>query len=113
MGKDNFRGDKESNVSLYPNINKMREYRITKGSLWYHVYRKKELEDWTMRMERLQRDAYTLNKDFARTFYHLDDAVSALTVAKCRWDKDKTGLNSSIEKKESTKKSEKTYWGEL
>jgi hypothetical protein len=29
-------------------------------------------------MERLQRNSYTLYKDFARTFYKLDDAIGAL-----------------------------------
>lgn len=92
--------------------NKMgkREYKITKSNLGYNVYRKKELEDWTIRLERLQRDNYTLHREFARTFYHLDDAVSNLTLARIQWEK--IGLNSSIEKKESEKKSEKTSWSE-
>lgn len=62
----------------------MREYKITRGNLGYHVYRKKE-ENWLMRLEWLQRDSYTLNKSFARTFYHLSDAESALIIAKAKW----------------------------
>lgn len=89
-----------------------REYKITKSDLWYHVYRTKE-EGWIMRLEWLQRNSYTLRRDFARTFYHLDDAISALSIARCRWDKDTIDSNSSTEKKESEEKSEKTYWGEL
>ena len=84
----------------------MREYKITKSNLGYNVYREKE---W--RIEWLQKNSYTLNRDFARTFYHLDDAISNLTLAKFQWEKIK--LDSLTEKKESEKKSEKTYWGEL
>lgn len=64
-----------------------REYKITKSDLGYNVYRKKE-EGWIISMERLQRDTYTLNRDFARTFYNLDDAISALTIAKAKWEKE-------------------------
>ena len=87
-----------------------REYKITKSDLWYHVYRTKE-EGWIMRLEWLQRNSYTLRRDFARTFYHLDDAISNLQIAKAKWEK--IELDSSTEKKESEEKSEKTYWGEL
>lgn len=89
----------------------MREYKITKGNLGYHVYRRKE-EGWKIiRLEWLQNNSYTLNKDFAKTFYHLEDALSALTIAKAKeW---KIELDSSIEKRESEKKQEKTSWSEL
>lgn len=65
----------------------MREYKITKGNLGYHVYRKKEI--WKIiRLEWLQRNSYTIHKQFARTFYHLSDAISALVIerAKCQTD---------------------------
>lgn len=92
------------------------EYKITKSSLWYKIYRKKE-EDWIMKMEWLQRNSYTLNIENARTFYTVNDAMSALVIAKTQWDK------RSLEKKQtpitSTKKSglegkrEKKSWSEL
>ncbi len=88
-----------------------REYKITKGNMGYHVYRKQELESWLMKLERLQRDTYTLNKDFARTFYHLDDAISASQIAKAKWEKE-TPI-TSIKKSESEGRREKTSWSEL
>ena len=65
----------------------MREYFITKSDLWYLVFRKKtennlETKEW------LQNNSYTLNKKFARVFYHLNDATSALVIARRRWDTD-------------------------
>ena len=88
----------------------MRDYKITKSDLWYNVYRKKE-EDWMIRMEWLQRDSYTLNRDYARTFYHLEDAISGLTIARCReW---KEIPITSIRKSESEETREKTSWSEL
>lgn len=87
-----------------------REYKITKSDLGYHVYRRKE-ENWMIRLEWLQRDHYTLNRDFARTFYHLDDAISNLQIARAKWDT--IGQKSQQEKKESKAKSEKTSWSEL
>ena len=35
-------------------------------------------------MERLQRNSYTTNRDFARTFYTLNDAMGALVIAKSK-----------------------------
>ena len=63
------------------------EYKITKCNLWYNVFREKE-EEWIVKLERLQRDTYTLNREFAKVFYHLQDAESALTIAKFRWRKE-------------------------
>ena len=87
-----------------------REYKITKSNLGYNVYRKKE-EGWIISMERLQRDTYTLNRDFARTFYHLDDAISALTIAKAKWEKETS--TTPTKKSESEGVREKTSWSEL
>ena len=87
----------------------MREYKIAKSDLWYQIYRKKE-EGWIMSMERLQRDSYTLRREFARTFYHLSDATSALVIAKAKWEKTPT---TSIKKSESEEKREKRSWSEL
>ena len=89
-----------------------REYKITKSDLGYHVYRKKE-ENWMINLERLQRNTYTLNKDFARTFYHLDDAISALQIAKAREWKEKETPITSTKKSESEEVREKTSWSEL
>ena len=63
------------------------KYKITKCSLWYNVFREKE-EDWITTTQRLQRDTYTLNRQYAKIFYHLQDAESALTIAKFRWRKE-------------------------
>ena len=70
-----------------------------------------------MKMEWLQRNGYTINIENARTFYTVNDAMSALVLAKTKWDK------RSLEKKQtpitSTKKSgfegkrEKKSWSEL
>lgn len=88
-----------------------REYKITKGNMWYHIYRKKEEKDWKIiRMEWLQNNSYTLNRDFAKTFYHLNDATSALVIARTKWDAIDT---TSIKKSESEEPKEKTSWSEL
>lgn len=86
------------------------EYKITRCNLWYNVYRKQE-EDWLIRLEWLQRDTYTLNKDFARTFYHLDDAISALIKARIIWKKETS--TTSEEKSGSEGGKEKTSWSEF
>ncbi len=88
----------------------MREYKITKSDLWYHVYRIKE-EDWIIKMERLQRNSYTLYKDFARTFYKLDDAIGALVGERIKWKKETP--TTSTKKSESGENKEKTSWSEL
>ena len=62
----------------------MREYKITKSDLWYNVFREKE-EDWYKTKEYLQNNTYTHNKQFAKTFYHLDDAKGALVIARNKW----------------------------
>ena len=64
-----------------------RYYYIIKCDLGYQIYRIKDNENWTTNMERLQRNSYTLNKDHARVFYHLDDATANLALAKTKWDK--------------------------
>jgi len=63
----------------------MREYFITKSDLWYHVFRKKT-ENGLETVEWLQNNSYTLNRNFAKTFYHLDDAKGALVLARRKWD---------------------------
>ena len=72
----------------------MWEYKITKSDLGYNVYRIKE-EDWIISLEWLQKDTYTLNRNFARTFYHLNDATSALVIARKRWEIEETSKEKS------------------
>lgn len=87
-----------------------REYKITKSGLWYNVYRTRD-NDGIGETERLQRDSYTLNRNHARTFYHLSDAESALIIARVRWEKETP--TTSIKKSESEGHREKTSWSEL
>ena len=87
-----------------------REYKIVKSDLWYNVYRQKE-ENWIKMIEWLQKDSYTLNRWFARTFYHLNDATSALVISKARWEKETSTI--STEKSECEERKEKTSWSEL
>lgn len=84
----------------------MREYKITKSDLWYQVYR----ENWEIR-ERLQRESYTSNRNFARIFYHLDNAISALQIAKAKWRKEIS--TTSTKKSGSEEIREKISWSEL
>ena len=88
----------------------MREYKIANSSLGYKIYRKKE-EDGIMRMEWLHKDWYCLNIEDARIFYSINDAMSALVIAKVRWKKETP--TTSIKKSESEEKREKKSWDEL
>lgn len=67
----------------------MREYKIFKTQLGYSIYRKKE--EWKLlTVEFLNwHKERTPNKTIAKTFYHEEDAVSALTILKHRdeWKK--------------------------
>lgn len=79
-------GENEREIAVYTVTKiKMREYFITKSDLWYHVFRKKTENDLET-VEWLQKDTYTLNRKFARVFYHLDDAKGALVIARMKWD---------------------------
>lgn len=89
----------------------MWEYKITKSDLWYQIYRISTDETWIVIMERLQRNSYTLNRDYARTFYHREDAESALILAKVK-DRWRTPTTST-KKSESEEKREKKSWSEL
>lgn len=85
-----------------------RDYKITKSPLWFNVYRERE-EDWLQIMEWLQNWTYTLNRNHAKTFYHISDAESALIIARCnQWKTDTT----SKEIKSETK-AEKQSWSEF
>ena len=62
----------------------MWEYRIAKSDLGWNIYKKKE-ENWIMQMWFLDWQwKWTLRKDFARTFYHRDDAEGVLWVVKIK-----------------------------
>ena len=87
-----------------------REYKITKSGLWYNVYRVRNNEGIEEK-QRLQKTTYTLNRSHARIFYHLDDAISALQIAKAIWKKGTP--TTSIKKSESEEVREKTSWSEL
>ena len=68
--------------SLVLNLNKMWEYKITKSWLWYNIYKKKEI-DWLLYVYFLgKEDERRLWKQYARTFYHKEDAMSHLTLAR-------------------------------
>lgn len=62
-----------------------REYKITKSNLGFNVFR--ELK-WGGIKERLQKDSYNLNQEYAKIFYSLDDATSALMIARAKWKKE-------------------------
>lgn len=87
-----------------------REYKITKAGLWYNVYRVRYYEGIEEK-EWLQKTTYTLNRSHARIFYHLDDAISALQIAKAIWKKETP--TTSTKKSESEEAREKTSWSEL
>lgn len=91
--------------------NKMREYKITKWDLGYLVYRTKTEND-LQTVEWLQKDTYTLNKNFARTFYHLDDAISNLIIARRKWD-DIKETSEEISESIPERHIEKQLWSEL
>ena len=86
------------------------EYKITKSDLGYNIYRIKE-ENWIINMEWLQRDTYTLNRDYARTFYTITDAMSNLVIARSKWKRETP--TTSIKKSESEDIREKRSWSEL
>ena len=65
----------------------MREYRIYKTWLWYAIYRKKH--EWKILMLQFLNGDNTrsTNKTTAKTFYHEEDAVSALVLMKHKDEK--------------------------
>ena len=62
----------------------MREYKIFKTDLLFWIYKKLE-KDGRISLWFLGWDGKrVLRKDFARTFYHREDAASALTLMKIK-----------------------------
>lgn len=88
----------------------MREYNITKSDLGYHICRVKE-ENWIEMKEWLQNNAWSKNAEFAKTFYHLSDATSALVLARIRWRKETPTTSARKSELEGIK--EKKSWSEL
>ena len=66
----------------------MWEYKIIKSDLGFNIYRKKEengmISVWFLNWN----GKWTLNKSYAKTFYHKEDALSALTLMKVKDGKD-------------------------
>lgn len=62
----------------------MWEYRIIKSDLGYNIYRKRE-KDWMISVWFLNWNMRrTLNRNYAKTFYHREDALSALVIMKTK-----------------------------
>ena len=89
----------------------MWEYKITKSDLWYQIYRISTDETGIVIMERLQRNSYTSNRDYARTFYTLNDAMGALVIARSKWKKETP--TTSTKKSGLEEEKEKRSWSEL
>lgn len=85
----------------------MWEYKIVNSTLGYNIYRKRQLEWKMFNMEWLGANLkWIKDREFAKTFYHRDDAVSALVVIRKRkWEL----TEWEIEQKE---KVEKQCWSE-
>jgi len=61
----------------------MWEYRIIPSDLWFSIYRKRKLENWLINVEYLNGYwSWVISRGSARTFYNLDDAVSALVIVR-------------------------------
>lgn len=85
------------------------DYKIVKSDLGYNICRVNK-EDWLHRKEWLQDWTYTFNRDYAKTFFHEDDARSALVVARTKWRKTPT---TSTKKSGYEGKRERTSWSEF
>lgn len=88
-----------------------RYYYITRCDLGYNIYRYKEEENWTVRMEWLMNNWYTMNKNYAKVFYNESDVESAFTIARAKWEKETHTI--STRKSESEGIREKKSWSEL
>lgn len=69
----------------------MREYKIYKTDLWFGIYKKLEKDGFISIWFLAWDDKRTLRKDYARTFYHREDAMAAMTVMKIK-DKKNTSM---------------------
>lgn len=65
----------------------MREYKIVKSDLGRNIYKKRE-KDWKISLRFLGWDnKWILNKSYAKTFYHREDALAALVIVKMKNEK--------------------------
>ena len=93
-------------------MNWERQYKIAHTHLWYIIYRKRTVGK-LMRLEFLNSDgSWVLSKDSARVFYNQSDAISVLTIVRCKWDKEETDITSE-KKSDSEDKVEKQSWSEF
>lgn len=83
----------------------MRNYYIVETDLGFKVCREKK-EGWVK--EWRQGNTYTLNKEFAKTYYHMNEAASGLVLAKIKWKKETP--TTSTRKSESEGGKEKRSW---
>lgn len=61
------------------------EYRIPRSDLGRNIYKRKVEENWLRQMRFLDwKWNWTLNKSYARTFYHREDAESVLWLMKIK-----------------------------
>lgn len=65
----------------------MREYKITKSTLWRIIYKKRQ-KDKMIYVWFLWARGRVLDKTFAKIFYNEEDAISALVINKMRDGKD-------------------------
>ena len=63
----------------------MREYRIAKSDLGWNIYKRKIEESWIRQMRFLDwKGAWTLRKEYAKTFYRKEDAADILWLVKIK-----------------------------
>lgn len=59
----------------------MREYKITKCDLWYNIYKKKDgRAPWYLSPDKKR----TLNRDYAKIYFHRETAISDLIIIKAK-----------------------------
>ena len=94
-----------------------REYKIVTSTLGFNIYRKKQLEWKMFNMEWLGANLkWIKDKDFAKTFYHREDAVSALVIIKKKkWELTTEQLEEEkwLSIGEQKEKAEKQCWSDF
>lgn len=90
-----------------------RQYRIIKSDLWFNIYKKLEKNGYMSLWFLWADNKRVLNKDHARTFYHREDAESALILSKVKDKWEEETHTTSIKKSESEGGIEKKSWREL
>ena len=92
---------------------KERQYRIIKTDVWYSLYKKLEKNGYISLWFLWAENKWVLNKDYAKVFYHREDAESALILIKIkdRWEEETP--TTSTRKSESEGRKEKKSWSEL